>query len=182
MDEKQMTKSKRAYIALGSNIGDREGTLHEAISRLNEFEGITVLRCSNLYETEPVGYLDQDLFLNMVIAISCELLPEQLLAAMLSLELELGRQRLIVNGPRTIDLDLLWVEGTVMDTPQLILPHPRMFERAFVLVPLTDVVEQDESDPFYLHLRHTLVDLKGKEGVTFWKICNWPSEFVRSEN
>jgi 2-amino-4-hydroxy-6-hydroxymethyldihydropteridine diphosphokinase len=182
MNEKQMKKSQRAYIALGSNIGEREETLRQAIARLHELEGVTVLRCSNLYETAPVGYLEQDLFLNMVIAISCELTPEQLLAEMLSLELELGRKRLIVNGPRTIDLDLLWVEGTVMDTPQLILPHPRMFGRAFVLVPLSDVVEQDDLDPLYIQLQHTLVDLKGKEGVTFWKTCNWHSVFVPSEN
>lgn len=182
MNVDQMIKSKRAYIALGSNIGDREDTLLQAISRLHELDGILVLRCSNLYETEPVGYLEQDLFLNMVIAISCEIRAEQLLAAMLSLELELGRERLIVNGPRTIDLDLLWVEGTVMDTPQLILPHPRMFERAFVLVPLSDVVEQEESDSLYSQLQHTLVDLKGKEGVIFWKTCNWHSVFAPSEN
>lgn len=181
MKEKQ-TKTKLAYIALGSNIGEREATLRQAITRLHALDGITVLRCSHLYETEPVGYLEQDLFLNMVIAITCELLPEQLLEVMLSLELELGRQRLIVNGPRTIDLDLLWVEGIVIDTPRLILPHPRMFERAFVLVPLNDIVEQDESDPLYIHLRHTLVDLKGKEGVTCWKTCNWHSEFAPFEN
>ena len=182
MNEKQMTTLRRAYIALGSNIGEREETLRQAIANLDKLEGITVLGCSNLYETEPVGYLEQDLFLNMVIEISCELPPEQLLAEMLSLELELGRKRLIVNGPRTIDLDLLWVEGTVMDTPQLTLPHPRMFERAFVLVPLSDVVEQDESDPLYIQLQHRLVDLKGKEGVTFWKTYNWHSASALSEN
>lgn len=182
MTNKETVQSLQAYIALGSNIGDREATLLQAISRLDQLEGVKVLRCSNLYETEPVGYLDQDQFLNMVIAVSSELKPENLLHAMLSLELELGRQRLIVNGPRTIDLDLLWVEGTVMDTPDLILPHPRMFERAFVLVPLSDVVEKNELDPLYTQLQLALADLKGKEGVTFWKTCNWRNESALSEN
>lgn len=182
MTNKQTVRSSQAYIALGSNIGDREVTLLQAISRLDQLEGVKVLRSSNLYETEPVGYLDQDLFLNMVITVSSELKPEDLLDAMLSLELELGRQRLIVNGPRTIDLDLLWVEGIVMDTPHLILPHPRMFERAFVLVPLSDVVEKNEADPLYTQLKLALAELKGKEGITFWKTCNWRSVSALSEN
>ncbi|MBJ8193389.1 2-amino-4-hydroxy-6-hydroxymethyldihydropteridine diphosphokinase, partial [Bacillus cereus] len=87
---------------------------------------------------EPVGYLDQPSFLNMTVAVSTTLAPEELLVYMLEVESRLGRVRHIPNGPRTIDLDLLWMEAAQLATPDLELPHPRMLERAFVLVPLAD--------------------------------------------
>ncbi|MEW4372804.1 2-amino-4-hydroxy-6-hydroxymethyldihydropteridine diphosphokinase [Paenibacillus kandeliae] len=130
-----------AYIALGANLGEREQTLHEAIQMLHQQSAIDVLRCSGIYETAPVGYIDQPAFYNMVIAVRTTLQPEQLLDVMLDIENTLGRVRDIRWGPRTVDLDLLWMNGIAMDTERLQLPHPRMYERAFVLVPLKEIVQ-----------------------------------------
>ncbi|MBN2981273.1 2-amino-4-hydroxy-6-hydroxymethyldihydropteridine diphosphokinase [Cohnella algarum] len=128
-----------AYAALGANLGDRERSLREAVRRLAATEGIEVRRCSALYETDPVGYTEQPAFLNMAAALGTNLSPLELLRVMLGIEREMGRVRDIRFGPRTIDLDLLLYEGIELDTEELALPHPRMGERAFVLVPLRDV-------------------------------------------
>ena len=124
------SESSEAYIALGANLGDREQTLLEALTLLNQHPYISVLRCSALYETEPVGYVDQPAFLNMAAAVATSLTPEQLLDELLSVENRLGRVRDIRWGPRTVDLDLLWMQGETRDTEMLQLPHPRMGERA----------------------------------------------------
>ncbi|MEK4508080.1 2-amino-4-hydroxy-6-hydroxymethyldihydropteridine diphosphokinase [Paenibacillus sp. FSL K6-2524] len=171
-----------AYIALGANLGDREKTLMEAIACLEEHADITVVRCSNLYETDPVGYLDQPCFVNMVVAVRTALHPESLLSLMLEIELRLGRERLIRFGPRTVDLDLLWIEGREVDTTLLTLPHPRMFERAFVLVPLADIVPEEEASGLYTSLHDALVQIEGKEGVRFWKTCTWHGASALSGN
>ena len=121
----------------------------EALERLDEVPGIEVERVSNLYETEPVGYVDQPMFLNMAAAVSTSLSPHELLAVMQQIEKQLGRVRHIHWGPRTVDLDLLWMEGRRLDTPDLVLPHPRMQERAFVLRPLADIVPELEPSGLY---------------------------------
>jgi 2-amino-4-hydroxy-6-hydroxymethyldihydropteridine diphosphokinase len=174
------TDSSEAYIALGANLGDREATLKEAISLLDEHPGITVLRCSNMYETDPVGYADQPDFVNMAIALQTTLAPEALLDVMLQTEQVLGRKRIIKNGPRTVDLDLLWVEGQQSATAHLALPHPRMFERAFVLVPLADIVPTGEASGLYRRVHDVLEQMDDKGGVRYWKACNWVSASVRS--
>ncbi|WP_042203345.1 2-amino-4-hydroxy-6-hydroxymethyldihydropteridine diphosphokinase [Paenibacillus camerounensis] len=168
------SEASEAYIALGANLGNREGTLKEALQRLDRHEAIEVVRCSSIYETEPVGYLDQPQFLNMAAALRTTLAPEALLQAMLEIENQLGRVRDIRYGPRTVDLDLLWVDGQTLDTPELTLPHPRMMERAFVLVPLSDIVPQDDSQSL-LHgkLTAALQDLDGKEGMRLWTSKEW---------
>lgn len=171
-----------AYIALGTNLGDREATLMQAITALQEHPAIEVLRCSNLYETDPVGYLDQPCFVNMALAMRTSLDPEALLTVMLDIELRLGRERTIRFGPRTVDLDLLWAGGKEMNTPLLTLPHPRMMERAFVLVPLSDIVPEGEPSGLYERIRSALDTLDGKEGVRFWKTCTWHSASALSEN
>ncbi|AIQ50160.1 2-amino-4-hydroxy-6-hydroxymethyldihydropteridine diphosphokinase [Paenibacillus sp. FSL R7-0331] len=168
------SEASEAYIALGANLGNREGTLKEALQRLDRHEGIEVVRCSSIYETEPVGYLDQPQFLNMAAALRTTLAPEALLQAMLEIENQLGRVRDIRYGPRTVDLDLLWVDGQTLDTPDLTLPHPRMMERAFVLVPLSDIVPQDDSQSLlYGKLAAALQDLDGKEGMRLWTSKEW---------
>ncbi|MNJ23789.1 2-amino-4-hydroxy-6-hydroxymethyldihydropteridine diphosphokinase [Paenibacillus bouchesdurhonensis] len=174
--------TSEAYIALGANLGDREATLMEALNRLDAHPEIKVLRYSKLYETDPVGYLDQPCFVNMAAAVQTTLNPEALLTVMQHIELELGRERLIRFGPRTVDLDLLWVEGQNIDTPLLTLPHPRMMERAFVLVPLTDIVSEGESSGLYRRTQEALISMSGKEGVRYWKTCNWRSESGLFEN
>jgi len=176
------TDTSVAYIALGANLGDREATLKEAISFLDEHPEITILRCSNMYETDPVGYADQPDFLNMAVALRTTLEPEALLDVMLQTEHALGRERLIRWGPRTVDLDLLWVEGQQLTTPHLIVPHPRMFERAFVLVPLADIVPAEEDTGLYRRVHDVLEQMDDKGEVRFWKACNWASVSAHSGN
>ncbi|PAF28345.1 2-amino-4-hydroxy-6-hydroxymethyldihydropteridine diphosphokinase [Paenibacillus sp. 7516] len=162
-----------AYIALGANLGDREQTLLEALTLLDAHQDIEVLRCSSLYETEPVGYVDQPSFLNMAAAVQTRLTPEQLLTELLDVENRLGRVRDIRWGPRTVDLDLLWMDGQSRDTELLQLPHPRMGERAFVLVPLSDIVPEGELSGLYTYVHSSLSVLDGKDGIQLWKTCNW---------
>lgn len=130
----------RAYVGLGANLGDRAATLTRAIELLGGRPGIEVVAVSSFRETDPVGYLDQPPFLNGAVAIDTSLDPEALLATLLEVEQELGRVREGPRfGPRTVDLDLLLVEGVVLDRPGLTLPHPRLHERAFALEPLAEL-------------------------------------------
>lgn len=182
MNSHATSECSEAYIALGANLGDREGNLMEALERLDDTPGIQVLRVSNLYETEPVGYIDQPMFLNMAAVVSTSLSPHELLAEMQRIEKELGRVRHIHWGPRTVDLDLLWVEGRRLDTPELMLPHPRMQERSFVLRPLSDIVFEDEPSGLYRVVQTALAKLEGKEGIQLWKTSSWRSVSALSEN
>jgi len=129
---------RTVYLALGSNIGDREGNLRAAIERLAE-PRLRVLRESPIYETEPVGYIDQRWFLNMVLEAETTLFPLQLLAHTSKIERELGRKRTVPNGPRTLDIDILLYGNAVVRTARLEIPHPRMTERRFVLAPLANL-------------------------------------------
>ncbi|MGG4345034.1 2-amino-4-hydroxy-6-hydroxymethyldihydropteridine diphosphokinase [Paenibacillus lautus] len=182
MNSHATSECSEAYIALGANLGDREGNLMEALERLDEVPGIAVERVSNLYETEPVGYVDQPMFLNMATAVSTSLSPHELLAEMQRIEKQLGRVRHIHWGPRTVDLDLLWMEGRRLDTPDLVLPHPRMQERAFVLRPLADIVYEFEPSGLYPVVKTALENLEGKEGIQLWKTSSWRSVSALSEN
>jgi 2-amino-4-hydroxy-6-hydroxymethyldihydropteridine diphosphokinase len=139
-----------AYIALGSNLGDRVKTLAAATDRLGGLG--RVVACSSLYETEPVGFHDQPAFLNAVLALETELDPLSLLHSMLAMERELGRDRShgIPNGPRTLDLDLLLMDETITVGEELTLPHPALIRRRFVLAPLAEIAPQ---------LRHPQRDL-----------------------
>ena len=129
---------KTIYLALGSNIGDREGHLRAAIENLST-AGITIIRESPIYETAPVGLADQRWFLNMVLEAETALFPMQLLTRTGKIERLLGRVRTIANGPRTIDIDILFYANAVIRAPRLQIPHPRMHERRFVLAPLADL-------------------------------------------
>lgn len=130
----------RAYVGLGGNLGDRESTIRRALVLLGERPGVEILIVSTLRETAPVGFVDQPPFLNGAAMLETTLDPESLLAALLSVELELGRVRSGPrNGPRTIDLDLLVYGDQVVDRPGLRVPHPRLHERAFALEPLAEL-------------------------------------------
>jgi len=131
----------RAYVAIGSNLGDREATLRAALEALAGEPGIEVIAVSRLRETEPVGYLDQPRFLNGVAAVETELSARGLLDRLLAVEQRFGRNREDVpaQGPRTLDLDLLLYGNAEIDEPGLRVPHPRMHERRFVLEPLADL-------------------------------------------
>lgn len=182
MSSHSTSGASEAYIALGANLGDRETTLLEAITLLDLHERISVVRCSSLYETDPVGYTDQPLFINMALALRTDLSPEELLTVLLETENILGRERHIRWGPRTVDLDLLWMEGSQRDTLSLTIPHPRMFERTFVLVPLADIVPEEDSTELYRLVRTALELRDGKDGIRFWKTCIWHRESGLFEN
>jgi 2-amino-4-hydroxy-6-hydroxymethyldihydropteridine diphosphokinase len=125
----------RALLALGSNLGDRAGYLRAAIASLPD-----LVACSPVYETDPVGGPEgQGPYLNMVVRLETELDPRALLETCRRLEREAGRERLEHWGPRTLDVDIVWIDGVTLDESDLVVPHPRMRERPFVLAPLADV-------------------------------------------
>lgn len=156
-----------AYLGLGSNLGSRGEWLAEAVRRLGEEPGIRVEACSAVYETDPVGYVEQPAFLNMAVRIGTLLPPHELLSVMLRIEEELGRKREVRWGPRTIDIDMLLYGEQQLDGPELTVPHPRMQERAFVLIPLQDVFSGDAL-PGAVTLAERLEICEGKEGVKLW--------------
>ncbi len=127
----------RAYLSLGSNLGDRVANLREAISRLREAG--TVARVSSLYETEPVEMKEQPWFVNCVVELRTTLPPLVLMRTLLDVEKAMGRERTQPKGPRKIDLDLLLYDDETVNTEELTLPHPAMHERRFVLVPLAEI-------------------------------------------
>ncbi|WP_077329995.1 2-amino-4-hydroxy-6-hydroxymethyldihydropteridine diphosphokinase [Virgibacillus siamensis] len=129
----------QAFLALGTNIEPRQEHLRQAIHQLGDQNHIEIVNQSSVYETVPVGYRDQSDFLNMVIEINTVLSPAELLDFCQSIEQSLGRKRKIRFGPRTIDLDILIYNQENRKTERLIIPHPRMHERAFVLVPLNEI-------------------------------------------
>ncbi len=130
-----------AYVALGSNLGERGDYLCRALDALGERAG-PVIAVSSAYETDPVGITDQPLFLNAVCSVETGLGPERLLKTLLEIENDEGRVRTVKDAPRTLDLDLLFYEDRVIDEPGLQVPHPRMDERAFVLVPLVEIAPE----------------------------------------
>lgn len=130
---------RKALIGVGSNIGDRKEYIDTAIETLNHIPSVQVLRMSPIYESEPWGYANQEKFYNAVIEVETNLTAYTLLGVCLGIEAGVGRVRSIKNGPRVLDLDLLLFEGQESMTAELTLPHPRMFERDFVLIPLRDL-------------------------------------------
>ena len=129
---------KAAFLALGSNVGDREANLREAANHL-ESDEIHVLRRSSLYETSPQELLDQPPFLNAVIEVETSLFPMQLLGRVREIERGMGRRRVTPKGPRNIDIDILFYGRSVIATEDLEVPHPRMAQRRFVLEPLAEI-------------------------------------------
>lgn len=132
------------YLALGTNVGNREENLREAMRLLRQ-AGIIIKRVSGIYETEPVDYHDQDWFLNSALEAATELPPQELLARMREIEMAMGSKKPFAKGPRLIDLDILLYGDRTIETPDLEVPHPRMLERRFVLVPLAEIA------PAYRH-------------------------------
>lgn len=128
-----------AYVSIGSNLGDRLGYIREAIRKLEDSQEIAIHRASSVYETEPEGEKEQPRFLNMVLELKTSLEPLNLLEHLLGIEGELRRKRDRRWGPRNIDLDLLLYDDVVLNSNRLTLPHPRMHQRRFVLVPLAEI-------------------------------------------
>jgi 2-amino-4-hydroxy-6-hydroxymethyldihydropteridine diphosphokinase len=145
---------KMVYLSLGSNLGDREKYLHEAITRLGEL-GV-IRQVSAFYETQPVEVqTEQPWFLNCALAMETALMPLDFLSRMLAVEQYMGRIRTEPKGPRTIDIDILFFGDDVLDTPELTIPHPAMHQRRFVLVPLAEIA------PAFIHpvLKRTVREL-----------------------
>lgn len=129
----------KAYIALGSNLGDKRAYLTEAVEKLGQIREIRVEQVSQLIETEPYGGVEQDSFLNGCLSVETLFTPMELLAEMNRIEAEAGRERLVHWGPRTLDLDLIFYDELVTENPKLLLPHPDMQNRDFVLRPLAEL-------------------------------------------
>jgi 2-amino-4-hydroxy-6-hydroxymethyldihydropteridine diphosphokinase len=131
-------KPTQVYLSLGSNVGDREANLRAAIAALH-WAGVNVRRTSSFYETEPVDYFDQPWFLNCVLEAETELGATDLLAALRGLEAAMGSKKQFAKGPRKIDMDILLYGTETINTAELQVPHPRMSQRRFVLVPLAEI-------------------------------------------
>ena len=131
---------KIVYLSLGSNLGERQANLRNAIGRLLELGH--VLEVSSYYETEPVEVTDQPWFLNCAVAVRTELIPREFLAGILAIEKSMGRERKQPKGPRVIDIDILLFGAQTIHTPQLTVPHPAMAERRFVLEPLAEIAPE----------------------------------------
>jgi 2-amino-4-hydroxy-6-hydroxymethyldihydropteridine diphosphokinase len=168
---------KTAFIALGSNIGNRYDYLTKAIEHLAKHTRIQLVNTSSVYETDPVGYEEQDLFLNMVIEIQTDLSALELLDFCLKIELELGRKREIVWGPRTIDLDILLYNQENIKSEKLIIPHPRMLERNFVMIPMLEIKPDVIIPNIEKPLEAWIKELANKEGVRIWKRKNGEDVF-----
>ncbi len=132
---------KTAYLGLGSNLGDREANLREALERL-ETAGVRVLRRSSVYETEPQDLRDQPWFLNAAVQVTTDLFPLQLLFSIQNIEREMGRRRVTPKGPRNIDIDILFYGRSVIHAADLEVPHPRIAQRRFVLEPLAEIAPE----------------------------------------
>jgi 2-amino-4-hydroxy-6-hydroxymethyldihydropteridine diphosphokinase len=167
-----MTPVRQAFVGVGSNQGDRCATIRGALDALRALAAVPLVEPSSVYETDPVGYLEQPPFLNAVFALETTLTPEALLAALSAIEERYGRTRTIRWGPRTLDLDLLAFEGEVRETEFLRLPHPHLLEREFVTVPLTELLAQARFQrPCWKTLRAQLAATRSSPGVRLFPAC-----------
>ncbi len=177
-----MVSNHIAYLSVGSNMGDREGLLKQAISLLEQFDDIRIESVSSIYETDPVGVTDQPLFLNLALKLKTSLSPQALLSKLQEVETKLDRKRVQKWGPRTIDLDILLYNSVSIQTDELTIPHPRMLERAFVLIPLCEIAPDDCYPEKSISLHQVLCEQRDKEGVRIWKKTDWEDASVRSES
>jgi 2-amino-4-hydroxy-6-hydroxymethyldihydropteridine diphosphokinase len=154
-----------AFIGIGSNMGDKVRRCEEAISEVLKVDNHTLLAKSSFYKTQPVGYTEQDWFVNGVIKIETELEAFDLLRALKTIEGRMGRLQTFRWGPRAIDLDLLLFDGTCLETPEVTIPHPRLQERQFVLVPLAEIAPDLLHPVLKKSVRRLLEGLKEDQGV-----------------
>lgn len=160
---------KVVFLSLGSNMGDRAANLQTAIEKLKTVG--SVLAVSSFYETEPVEMTAQPWFLNCAVKFETEKMPRQLIAAILNLEQEMGRQRKQAKGPRTIDIDILLFGSSIVQLKGLTIPHPRMHERRFVLEPLAEIAP----DARHPSLKRTVRELRDSlpPGQTVKQLAGW---------
>lgn len=160
-----MSRKITAYLGLGANLGDRLQQLRQAIDLLNHTKGISVSRLSSVYETTPVGYIEQPIFYNMVIEIQTTLAAHDVLQVCLQIEKKLKRAREIRWGPRTIDIDILLYGDRIINQNELVIPHPRMTERAFVLIPLKELVGDRMIPGTNRSVEQCIQELHGEQGI-----------------
>jgi 2-amino-4-hydroxy-6-hydroxymethyldihydropteridine diphosphokinase len=162
----------KAYVGLGSNLGEREAMIRMALDDLARLPESRLVRASSLYDTEPVGEVDQPNFLNAVAQLDTELSARQLLWNLLLIEKRLGRTRARRWGPRTIDLDLLLYGNLIVEEPDLVVPHPELTRRSFVLVPLVELdpllVHPGTGETLLNHLSRLTTRPPTKRGTRLW--------------
>ncbi|MBI4904137.1 MAG: 2-amino-4-hydroxy-6-hydroxymethyldihydropteridine diphosphokinase [Acidobacteria bacterium] len=157
---------KTVYLALGTNLGDRAANLRTAVERIGA-AGVRVTKLSSVYETRPMYRTAQPLFLNMVVEGKTDVLPQVLLKRLLSIEREMGRRRTMENGPRVIDIDILFYGRFLIETPELTIPHPRMGERRFVMEPMVEIAPGWRHPGTKSKMREMLEGLP-EQGVRVW--------------
>ena len=153
-------KWNKVYIAAGSNLGDKEETLKEAIYKIDKRKDCVVTKVSNFYTTDPVGYEDQDQFVNCVFEINTLQTPSELMDTLLEVEKDFKRERIIRWGPRTLDLDIIFYNDIISYDEHILIPHPRAHERQFVMKPMCDI------NPYYVHpiYRKRVMDISSELG------------------
>ena len=159
---------RTVFLGLGSNLGNRAANLAQAIAALAA-AGVQLVRRSSLYATEPVGFGPQNWFLNCVVAASTELMPRQLLRVAHEVERSLGRRRSVRNAPRTLDIDILFYGATVVSMPDLEIPHPRIAERRFVLVPLREIAPGVRHPTLKRTISELLAETRDRSEVRLWR-------------
>ncbi|MDQ0216173.1 2-amino-4-hydroxy-6-hydroxymethyldihydropteridine diphosphokinase [Oikeobacillus pervagus] len=174
--------SNIAYLSLGTNLGDRILYFKKAVERISQEENILIKASSSIYETDPVGFVNQGKFLNIVLKIETDLTAGDLLDVCMEIEKELGRIRYFKWGPRTIDLDILMYNQENIETERLIIPHPRMHERAFVLIPLLEIDPLVKHPTLGIPLIEQLETIQDKEGVKLWRQINGVDVFELFES
>lgn len=171
-----------AYLGIGSNIEKREHHLKNSLHALHYHDKIKIIDYSSIYETDPVGFENQGLFLNMVIQIRTSLSAEQLLTTCLQIENRLGRERVQRWGPRNIDIDILLFDKLIIDTDVLTVPHPRMCERGFVVVPLLEIDKNIQLPTMNKPLGLYFDKQNDNKGVRIWKRKNGEDVFALFAN
>jgi 2-amino-4-hydroxy-6-hydroxymethyldihydropteridine diphosphokinase len=163
-----MADSKLIYLSLGSNLGDRGANLQRAIEALAEI-GVRVLRRSSIYETAPVDFLAQPWFLNCVVEAETALDPRALLEKLQSVERKLGNRKLVARGPRIIDLDILFYDSKVIREEGMEIPHPRLADRRFVLIPLVELTPDFQHPVLHATAAELLAATQDRSAVRIWQ-------------
>lgn len=163
-----MEMTENIFVSIGSNLGNREGYLNDAIHFLELVDGVRVVRVSSIYETEPLYFAQQPRFLNMVAELSTTLSPHELLSVTQEIEMRLNRVRVIPKGPRTIDIDLIFYGEEIIDSDLLQVPHPNFRERKFVLEPLNEIEPDFICPGGDMSVNRLLKDCQDSSEVSFY--------------